>query len=168
MFHLHSQLCRLHIVEELCEVYKVENVGETYVRPEHLKEKIEGKSKCETLVESLASKSAPFHYLQKTKKQRNYFTYSKDKAKLALAYDAGCLNLRANRRNESLKKYGSISCLVPGCTGIDDLEHIMYKCQGYRVKIRDKGIADDFIDVLTELNQQRISRFGTSMINWSS
>ena len=155
-------------VSELCEANGFEDVTETYVRPDHIKERIEGKSKCRTLAESLCSRSAPYHYLQKTKKQRNYFTYSKDKAKLALAYDVGCLNLRANRRAESFKKYGSVSCLVPGCTGTDDLEHIMYNCQGYKVKIVDKGISDDFIDCLTELNRQRIAKFGTSMINWSS
>ena len=155
-------------VKEICEEIGVEDVTTTYVRPELLKEKLEGKSKCQKLTASLSSKSAPFHYPNQTNKQREYFTYVKEKAKLALSYDVGCLNLRANRRTESLKKFGSTQCLVPGCVGEDDLEHIIYTCQGYKVKIKDKGIAEEFIDTLYDINQQRIARFNTSMVNWRS
>ena len=100
--------------------------------------------------------------------QREYFTYTKEKAKLALAYDVGCLNLRGNRKAESLKKFGSIACLVPGCTGLDTLEHVMENCQGYAINYKDKGIAEEFIDLLYSINQTRWTRFGTSMVDWRS
>ena len=155
-------------VKEICTELDIEDVSETYVRPKFIKERIEGWSKCKTLVESLSSKSAPYHHLRTERQQREYFTYTKEKAKLALAYDVGCLNLRANRKAESMKKFGSISCLVPGCTGLDTLDHVMYQCQGYSIKYKDKGIAEEFIEMLYSLNQERWTQFGTSMVVWRS
>ena len=155
-------------VKEICAELDIEDVTETYVRPKLIKERIEGWSKCKTLVESLSSKSAPYHHLRTERQQREYFTYTKEKAKLALAYDVGCLNLRGNRKAESLKKFGSIACLVPGCTGLDTLEHVMENCQGYAINYKDKGIAEEFIDLLYSINQTRWTRFGTSMVDWRS
>ena len=155
-------------VKEICGVVELDDVSTSYVRPRLIKERIEGWSRCMTLTESLASKSAPYHHLRTEKRQREYFTYSKEKAKLALSYDVGCLNLRGSRRAESMSKYGSLSCLIPGCTGMDTLDHILYSCQGYSVDLKDNGVAEEFIETLYSINQQRWTRFGTSMVNWKS
>ena len=155
-------------VKDICVDLDIEDVSTTYVRPKLIKAQAAGISKCRTLTESLCSKSAPYHHLRPGRGQREYFTFTKEKAKLALAYDVGCLNLRGNRRVESMKKYGSIACLVPGCTGKDTLRHVMYDCQGYKVKQKHDGSAEDFVDTLYALNQDRWQRFRTSLINWSS
>ena len=155
-------------VKDICDDLDIDDVSSNYVRPKLIKAQAAGISKCRTLTDSLCSKSAPYHHLRPGKGQKEYFTFTKEKAKLALAYDVGCLNLRGNRRVESMKKYGSVSCLVPGCTGKDTLRHVMYECQGYKVKQKHDGTAEDFVDTLYDLNQDRWQRFRTSLINWSS
>ena len=153
-------------VKEICETVEIEDVTQVYVRPRFIKERIEGWSKVMTLTESLCSKSAPYHHLRPGKRYLEYFTFPKEKAKLALAYDVGCLNLRGNRRAESLNKFGTILCLIPGCTGSDTLDHILYSCQGCSIKLKDNGVAEEFIETLFSINQERFTRFGTSMVNW--
>ena len=110
------------------------------------------------------------HYLRdKTNQVQDYFTMPKEKALLGLALDVGCLNFRGSRRNESRQKYGTSQCWVPGCTGMDTLEHVMTSCQGYKAKRgKDVGIKADFIDYLHELNRERVSRFRTSLVHWKS
>ena len=155
-------------VKEICETVEIDDVTERYVRPKFIKERVQGWSRSVTLSESLSSKSAPYHHQRTEKRHREYFEYPKIKAQLALAYDVGCLNLRGNRKAESLSKFGSVACLIPGCTGIDTLDHIQNTCQGYSVKFKDTGLAEDFIETLYSLNQERWTRFGTSMVNWRS
>ena len=155
-------------VKEICRELNIDDVSETYVRPKLIKAQAYGRSKCRTLTESLCSKSAPYHHLRPGKGNKEYFTFTKEKAKLALAYDVGCLNFRGNRRIESLKKHGSTACLVPGCTGSDTLRHVMHECQGYMVKYRETDNAEDLAELQFELNQERWARFRTSLINWGS
>ena len=155
-------------VKGICIDLGIDDVSMTYVRPKLIKAQVAGRSKVQTLTESLCSKSAPYHHLRPGKGHSEYFLFTKEKAKLALAYDVGCLNLRGNRRIESMKKFGSIQCLVPGCTGKDTLRHVLYECQGYNVKQKHDGSVEDFVDTLFDLNQARWRRFRTSLINWSS
>ena len=100
------------------------------MNPRTLKKKCDDVMARNTLMGSLASKLAPFTMLNTEKIKKEYFEYPKERAMLGLAYDVGCLNLRMNRKAESLKKFGSIQCLVAGCTGYDELRHIMNDCQG--------------------------------------
>ena len=155
-------------VKEICTLIEIDDVTESYVRPRHIKDRLESWSRCKTLTESLSSKSAPYHHLRTERRQREYFTYTMEKAKLALAYDVGCLNFRGHRRIESMKKFGSIACLIPGCTGKDTLHHVWNECQGYSVKYKDKGVMEEFVEALFSLNRERWTRFGTSMVNWGS
>ena len=140
------------------------------MNPKKLKIRIDSKIKSKVLTESLSCNSAPLHYMRDKKSAvRDYFTMTKDRAMLGLSYDVGCLNLRANRRAESIKKFGSTQCLVPACTGQDSLQHIIYECQGYETKVvKDKGISSEFIDYLFKLNRERIVKYRTSMVNWKS
>ena len=156
----------LREVQEICKEIGIDDVTKTYVRPDHIKEKIHSFSRIRVLIDSLGAKSAPFHHINP--KPRDYLTDSKERAKLALCYDVGCLNFRGHRKRESIKKYGSYQCHVPGCTGDDTLHHVVYECQGYSIKLKDNGISKECIDSLFELNKVRKARFRTSMINWST
>ena len=130
------------------------------LKDEHCRRKV--------LLETLQCRSAPYHHLKRHKGYREYFEAPKERALLGLAYDTGCLNFRAHRKSESLKKWGTIKCHVPACTGDDTLKHVIYECQGYNIKAKDNGISAEFIEYLFELNKERKSRFMTSMVNWKS
>ena len=157
-------------VREICKEWELPDVTNRYVRPENLKEKIEDRLRREVLIESLQSKSAPLHMIRnKSNQNREYFTMPKDRARLGLAFEVGCLNLKANRRIESMKKFGTTQCVIPACTGSDSLLHIMEECQGYSTpRYKDQGVCEEFIDYLYSVNRERISRFKTSMVNWGS
>ena len=75
------------------------------------------------------------------------------------------LELKGNRRNESVKQYGGIHCWVGWCCGDDDINHIM-KCEGYNTKPPrdDKGDEKVIADYLIELNSERIRRWGCPLI----
>ena len=119
-------------VKQICQEWQLPDVSRSYADPKLLKGKINSNIKVKVLVGSLSGKSAPHHYLRdKTNQVKGYFTMPKEKALLGLAYDTGSLNFRGNRRNESNKKYGSIQCWVPGCTGQDTFDHVKDTCQGY-------------------------------------
>ena len=159
-------------VKEICQEWGLQDVTEEYAQPRVLKEQIEDNIRREVLLESLQGKAAPYHWIRNKKNQNNnreYFKMSKDKAKLGLAFEVGCLNLRAHRRIESMKKIGTTQCVIPACTGEDSLKHAMEECQGYTTpKYVDKGEMNEFIEYLYSLNRERTSRFRTSMVNWGS
>ncbi len=132
-------------------------------------EMIENAIKRKVLIETFKAKSAPFHHISTTNKYREYFEASKERSMLGFAYDVGCLNLHGHRKSESMKRFGSYQCLIPGCTGEDTLQHIMTDCQGYLTKrYKNNGNSSEFIDYLFKLNDIRKTRFTTSMINWKS
>ena len=126
-------------------------------------------SKRGVLIETYKAKSAPYHYQHVDNRMPAYFESSKERAMLGLSFQVGCLNLRAHRKSESMKKFGTFQCLIPACTGNDSLAHIMDECQGYKVsQYKDKGIFEELIDYLYRVNKIRTERFSTSMINWKS
>ena len=155
-------------VKQICSDWKLPDVTENYVSPSLLKKLIKDNIQRKVLIETLQTRSAPYHNLKRQKGYREYFTSSKERALLGLAFDVGCLNFRAHRKSESLKKWGTIKCHVNACTGVDSLEHVVYECQGYNIKQKDNGISTEFVDYLFELNKERKSRFMTSMVNWKS
>ena len=157
-------------VKTICAEGNLPDVTEKYAAPRALKEKITSNIKTKVLLGSLSSKSAPMHYIRdKTNQVQEYFTMPKEKALLGLALDVGCLNFRGSRKNESRQKYGTSQCWVPGCTGLDTLDHVMTTCQGYKARRgKDVGIKSEFIDYLHELNRERVSRFRTSLVHWKS
>ena len=171
-------ICRQFILPHCCSDFYIRQImldpclcisARSVTDPAGLKEDIKGILERLVLMQTYKANSAPYHEIQtKQCKIRPYFMLSKERAMLGLSYDVGCLNLRANRKHESLKKFGSIKCLIPACTGNDSLKHILYECQGYNYKKEDKGISTEFIDLLYKINQERKQRFMTSMINWSS
>ncbi len=159
----------LNEVKAICKEWKIQDVTGSYVNPKQLKTEIENAIKHKVLIETFKAKSAPFHHIPITNKYREYFEASKERSMLGLAYDVGCLNLRGHRKSESMKRFGSYQCLIPGCTGEDMLQHIMTDCQGYLTKrYKNEGNSSEFIDYLFKLNEIRKTRFTTSMINWKS
>ena len=91
----------------------------------------------------------------------------KIKAKLMLCYEVGELNFRRSRRNEAMKKYGSVECLVPFCKEDDSLSHVQV-CPGYTAKVKDGASPYEFIDYLAELELERNKRFNRSLINFKT
>ena len=98
-------------------------------------------------------------------KARYYSSLPINKAKLALCYELGDLNFRASRKNEAMRKYGSIKCLVPHCQENDELSHVRV-CDGYTAQMKDDD-PDPFerIEYLAELEEERRKRFRRSLIN---
>ena len=157
-------------VKLICSEWGLTDVTQEYAEPRKLKVRIESVLRRNILIGSLCGKSAPHHYIRdKSNQIKCYFTMPKEKALLGLSYDVGCLNMRGNRRNESNKKYGTVQCWVPGCTGKDTLEHVMSECQSYNTKRgKDEGVPEDWIEFLYTLNKERFQRFKTSLVNWKS
>ena len=85
--------------------------------------------------------------------------------KLVLSLKMGELELKSNRRQESIKQYGGVHCLVGWCGGDDDINHVM-KCPGYDIKPPrdDKGKEDIIAAYLIELNSERIRKWGCPLI----
>ena len=94
-----------------------------------------------------------------------YMAWDKLPGKLLLALKLGELELKANRRNESIKQYGGFHCWVGWCCGDDDINHVMV-CEGYDTKPPrdDKGDEKIVADYLIELNSERIRRWGCPLI----
>ena len=94
-----------------------------------------------------------------------YATLPKHQAKLALLHEIGELNFRANRKWESIKKLGTIECLVPGCGQEDSLEHVQ-ECYGYSTKFKDNFSPMEWIEYLNNLDLERFSKYKTSLTRW--
>ena len=88
-----------------------------------------------------------------------YDEEAKVKAKLAVCYQTGCLNIKTQRRSEYMTKQGSVDCLVPGCCQEDSLRH-MEECYGYSEKPVKGGNHDDWYNYLVRLEGERVKLFG--------
>ena len=160
----------IYEVKEICREWGLPDVTKAYADPRRLKRRIEGSIKKAVLIQSLSGKAAPLHRLRdRTQQQRAYYLMPKERAILAMAYEVGCLNFKMNRKKESQKKYGNLKCWVPACTGKDSLDHVMYTCQGYETPpYKDQGVIEEWIEYLYQLNKERVRKFRTSLVNWSS
>ena len=100
-------------------------------------------------------------------KRKFYFSLPRHQARLALGYDTGELNFRANRRHESLARYGTTECWVPGCCQQDNLEHVK-QCYGYSAKLKESGDPMDLVLYLNELDIERFKKFKTSLVHYDT
>ena len=154
-------------VVEYCEYFNIRNVTEIYIKPESLKPQIYRESMNKLWVSLITSKKAPEAPRRDGEKDRFYHTLPKHQAKCALLYEAGELNFRTNRRNEALKKYGTLDCVVPGCGEPDTLEHIM-ECHGYSTKFKQGGSPHEWIEFLSTIDLERFKKYRTSLTRFNT
>ena len=151
-------------VEEYCVYFNIDSVVERYMNPEKLKKRIFRSSMDKVWLSLITSKKAPLS-TRKEEKMSSYATLPKHQAKLTLLHEIGELNFRANRKWESIKKLGTIECLVPGCCQEDSLQHVQ-ECYGCSTKFKDSFSPLEWIEYLSNLDMERFSKFKTSLTRW--
>ena len=149
-------------VGDHCKYFGIRDITKLWVKPETLKREIMRSSMNKLWISLIISKKAPWGPNRNDEKQRFYFTLPKHQAKCALLYEIGELNFRSNRKWESLKKIGTIECLVPGCGQDDSLEHVK-QCHGYSTKFRDDFSPMELVEYLSQLDNERFTRYRTSI-----
>ena len=153
-------------VSEYCEYFDIPDVTQIYIIPDKLKKKIYNSSMNKLYLSLLTSKKAPWAPRRDNEKRRFYHTLPKHQAKCALIYEIGELNFRTNRKQESLKKYGTLECVVPGCCQEDTLEHAK-TCYGYDTKYRDDMSPQEWVTYLSDLDIERFRKYKTSLIKYN-
>ena len=151
-------------VRDYCAEYGLADVTKHYLQPKVIRERINKVAMDKLWMSHLQAKKPPFMIRREDLKPRFYSHLPKHKAKLALLMEVGELNFRANRKYEAIKKYGSINCLEPACTGIDSLEHVK-TCFGYSTRFKDEAGPYEIIDTLVELDNERMRKFRKSLMN---
>ena len=154
-------------VSDHCEYFGVRDVNEYYLNPTNLKKQIYKSSMDKLWLSLLSSKKAPWAPRREGEKDRFYHTLPKHQAKCTLLYEAGELNFRANRKYESLKRYGSIECVVPGCHQDDTLEHAL-ECYGYSTKFKEGGSPHEWAKFLSDLDVERFRKYRTSLTRFNT
>ena len=153
-------------VREYCRSYGLPDVTQQYVPPGVIKETIELSVMNKLYIKHLEAKKPPPGERRVDCRVRFYSTLPKNQAKLYLCYEVGDLNLRRNRKQEALKKYGSFECLVPFCKEDDEYNHIR-RCRGYTAQlVKDDPEPNEIIAYLTELEEERRKRFKRSLVNF--
>ena len=72
------------------------------------------------------------------------------------------MKFRANRKWESLKKYGTTECVVPGCGKEDTLEHAK-ECYGYTTQFKEEFSPLEWVEYLSKLDLERFAKYKTSI-----
>ena len=154
-------------VKSYCEEYGLPDVSEVYVHPTVIKDKIERVVLDRQWLNDLKAKKPPISIRRSDRSQKFYTSMAKNQAKLMLCHEVGELNFRRNRRQEALKKYGSVECLIPFCKEEDSLSHVQ-NCKGYSSKLKEGASPYEFIDYLVELEAERNKKFNRSLINFKT
>ena len=152
---------------EYCGYFNIRDVSEIFIPQEKLKAQIYKESMNKLWLSLLTSKKAPEAPRRDGEKDRFYHTLPRHQAKCALLHKAGELNFRANRRNESMKRYGTIECVVPGCGQPDTLQHAM-ECYGYVTKFKEGGSPHEWVEFLSELDLERFKKYKTSLTRFNN
>ena len=118
-------------------------------------------------VSLITSKKAPWGARKPEEKRRFYTSMPKHLAKCALVYEIGELNFRTNRKYESLKKYGTLECVVPGCCQLDTLDHAM-QCYGYSTKYKEGSSPTAWFEYISALDLERFQKYKTSLIKYNN
>ena len=152
-------------VREYCREYDISDVTRWYVPPKEIRDRVEKRVMSNLWMTNVEARKPPLAPKREDCKARYYSSLPINKAKLALCYELGDLNFRASRKNEAMRKYGSIKCLVPHCQENDELSHVRV-CDGYTAQMKDDD-PDPFerIEYLAELEEERMKRFRRSLIN---
>ena len=150
-------------VRELCVRYGLPDVTEVAVSTDMVRETITWEAMYELWVECRASSKIPLH-LNYEKRRQHYFNKSKVEAKIMFSYYVGELNLRTNRRKESERKFGGVSCLYGICCGDDSIPHIM-GCFGYSTKPPSDLSEENFGRYLMDIHRERVKRWDAPLIH---
>ena len=152
-------------MRDYCQDYGIPDVTRWYVHPTEIKDRIEKRVLGRLWVGNVCAKKPPRAPKREDCRMRYYSSMPPNKAKLALCFELGDLNFRASRKNEAMRKYGSIECLVPFCREDDSYDHVRV-CKGYTAQLKEDD-PDPFkrIEYLTELEEERRKRFRRSLIN---
>ena len=103
-------------VTEHCSYFGIRDVVQMYIPPKKLKKAIFTSSMNKLWISLIKSKKAPWAPNRHgEEKSRFYYTLPKHQAKVALLYEIGELNFRADKKAEAMRKHGTIQCVVPGC-----------------------------------------------------
>mgnify|MGYP001162975371 FL=1 len=158
----------LREVKSYCIEYGIDDVTQYYVNPSVIRERIETRVFNRLWIKCIESKKPPLAARREDGRGRHYAELPINSAKLMLCYEVGDLNFRKNRKNEAMKRYGSIECLVPFCGEDDCFEHVR-RCQGYTARL-DKADPEpmEIIEYLTKLEDERVKRFKRSLINFKT
>ena len=158
----------LREVKSYCIEYGIDDVTQYYVNPSVIRERIETRVFNRLWIKCIESKKPPLAARREDGRGRHYAELPINSAKLMLCYEVGDLNFRKNRKNEAMKRYGSIECLVPFCGEDDCFEHVR-RCQGYTARL-DKEDPEpmEIIEYLTKLEDERVKRFKRSLINFKT
>ena len=148
-------------VRSHCQYFGIRDVNTTYTHPKILKKKIFEASMNKLWISLLMSKKAPWSPRRPEEKTRFYFSLPKHQAKCALLYETGELNFRTNRKQESLREFGTLECVVPSCCELDTLEHAK-GCHGYSTQYRDNFSPLEWVKYLSDLDIERFSKYKTS------
>lgn len=151
-------------VREYCTEYGLEDVTKVYMHPETIKNKIDRVVLDRQWLTHLRAKKPPPMVRRDDRKNRFYQCLPMNQAKLMLLYECGELNFRKGRKQEALRRYGNFKCLVPMCSGDDELSHVR-ECTGYTSRLKDDAGPYDIINYLSELEYERLSKFRRSLVN---
>ena len=149
-------------VKSDCQYFGIRDVTITYTKPKVLKKKIFESSMNKVWLSLIMSKKAPWTPRRPEEKSRFYFSLPKHQAKCALLFETGELNFRTNRKYESLKEFGTLECVVPGCCQLDTLDHAKV-CYGYSTVYRDNFSPHEWVQYLSDLDIERFRRYKTSL-----
>ena len=152
-------------VRQYCAEYGIADVTKWYTHPTEIRDRIEKSVMTKLWLSNVEARKPPRAPRREDCRARYYSTMPMNKAKLALCYELGDLNFRAARKNEAMRRYGSIKCLVPFCQEDDSYNHVRI-CRGYTAQLPDDD-PDPYkrIDYLVELEEERRTRFKRSLIN---
>ena len=113
---------------------------------------------------AMRNRRVPF--TNKVKKSKKlYWTLPKYESRLVLSHNIGELNFKDNKRNESMKKFGTLKCFA-GCDEIDSLEHVK-QCERYDTKLRDfyqDGTDSKFAKYLRALDVERWRKYQNPLV----
>ena len=149
-------------VRDHCSYFGIRDVTKIYIKPKILKKQIFESSMNKLWISIIMSKKAPWTPRRYEEKTRFYQTLPKHQAKCALLYEIGELNFRTNRKQESLKEFGTLECVVPGCCQLDTLEHA-HLCHGYSTVYRDNFSPHEWVKYLSDLDLERFRKYHTSL-----
>ena len=151
-------------VRGYCKEYGLADVTQYYTPPDQIRKRINKVVLDRLWLSHLMAKKPPFMVRREDLSLRFYSHLPKNKAKLALLMEVGELNFRASRKYEAMKKYGSIQCLEPACTGDDEFEHVK-TCFGYKARLKEEAGPYEIIEYLVELDTERMRKFRKSLMN---
>ena len=151
-------------VKELCIKYKLEDVTETYVDPDRIKRRVTQDAMFELLLETKRISKVPLRTVGE-KERKSYFSRPKIEARAVFLHNVGELNVKMNRRNLSLTRYGDLTCPAPGCRMPDSQSHLM-RCTGYWTRASQEISSDEELGHhLVSLHRERVYRWKMPLFN---